>query len=435
MSMTGNCTCGNNYSNGLGGCSGGPLDIVQKFDASFVHLPPSLVSHDHSSAGCGVGPTPASFIESHRHLVLLERVALADETNSDQALCLDCAERIRTALELDSDRLEREREMYEETTKSEYRRQENLVRAIQSVWPSDDAEGQDNCIKTEWVLQNYSREIEAMKETCRIQTDETAELLRLQNMQKIISQELDDVEWNVEEHQNFLELEARSFDNAEEQAWKQLSESAAELEQLASTRIQLPAMLIDLKVDKERGLRYPLINELRLAYRPKGDVDKIEIQLAWSLAAQLLLACGSLLQYQSQHWKIVPLSTGAKLIGKAAKSSSNDKDFIVYNLGHPKANRPETLLAWNDLMHGVVQHAICVLNEARKNELVEVSSLGEPPFTSSNAEIGGINLLQLDANDDSGWSRAIHCISSNLLWLSDCASRIVLSDVLLAAKV
>lgn len=344
--------------------------------------------------------------------------------------------RIRRAIEFDTERLEKERQMYEETTKTELRRQENLMRAIQSVWPTDAAQGEpEDGNKTETLLQHYAKEIEILKETCIIQRDEVAELLKLHNAQKQLSQDIDNMEWNIEEHQNFLELEARGFDNAEEQAWKQLTESVAELEQLTSTQIQLPSMLIDLKVDKERGLRYPLINELRLAYRPKGDVDKVEIQSAWSLAAQLLLACGTLLQYQSQHWKIVPLSAGAKLIRKTPSSSPNEKDFIVYNLGHSQGNGPETLLAWNDLMNGVVQHALTLLSEARETGLMEYSSLGELPFGSSPTLIGGINLAKLDGDDDAGWSRAIHCISSNLLWLSDLASRFAVSEVVLLSQV
>ena len=51
--------------------------------------------------------------------------------------------------------------------------------------------------------------------------------------------------------------------------------------------VRLHAALFHLVVDK-RGLRYPLINELRLAYRPKGDVHWKEINAAWAQATQLL---------------------------------------------------------------------------------------------------------------------------------------------------
>ena len=315
--------------------------------------------------------------------------------------------------------------------KNEQRRQEKLIRAMKTVWPAgrDGGRAEDD-FNSKTLLQLYKREIEAMKETCQLQRNENTELVRLHDVQVKLSQELDDIEWNVEEHQNFLEIEARGFDNAEEQAWKQLSESLIELEKLSSIHLRLTTKLVDLKVDKERGLRYPLINQLRLAYRPKGDLDVNEIQAAWSSAAQLLLVCGTLLHYQSQHWKVVPLSTGAKLIRKATGTSTRGKDFVVYNLGHPKANGPETLLAWNDLVHCVVQHALQVLAEPIRAGEAEFLNIDPPPFQATSTSIGGINLLELDANDDSSWSQAIHCISSNLLWISECASRFALSQVL-----
>ena len=342
---------------------------------------------------------------------------------------------VRNALEQDTDRLERECEMYQETTKNEHWRQESLKRAMHNILVSDTSGpsgGQG--INSETLLPSYAREIERLRESCRMQRDEVAELIRLQKAQIQLARDLDDIEWNIEEHQNFLELEARGFDNAEEQAWKQLSEATSELEQLTSVQLRLAAMVFDLQVDKERGLRYPLINGLRLAYRPKGDVEKVEIQAAWSLAAQLLLTCGTLLQYQSQTWKIVPLSSGAKLIRRTGSSSSNERDCIVYNLGHPKATGSEALLAWNDLMHGVVQHTLSVQVKAGEMGQIEPSVLGRLPFDTTQTSIGGINLLHLDANDDSGWSRAIHCLSSNLLWISDCASKFLLEDVVMLSQ-
>jgi hypothetical protein len=46
--------------------------------------------------------------------------------------------------------------------------------------------------------------------------------------------------------------------------------------------------------------------------------------------------------------------------------------------------------------------------------------------------IGGVLLTQLQDNDDSGWSRVIHFMASNLQWLSKCASIYALQQVVLS---
>lgn len=315
-------------------------------------------------------------------------------------------------------------------------RQESTIRAIRGYWPSLNDEHSNRQLDTDALVQGYRDEIEAMQRTCDQQRQELQDLIQLRREHAQLSKEMDEFEWGVEELRNALELEGRGFDNAEEQVWKKLSSIVEELEQLSSVQIRLPAMVLDLQVDKARGLRYPLINELRIAYRPKGDLKWSEIQAAWSLAAQLLLACGALLHYPSQYWKIVPLSSGAKLIHHE-NTSGRENDFKVYNLGHPTANGPQSLLAWNNLMFGVIQHASKVLKDTLETEDAGANKASVPklPYDVTPTSVGGISLIRLDGQDDAGWSRAIHCMCCNLLWLSECASRVALSEVTLEAQV
>mmetsp|Transcript_18724 Transcript_18724/g.24114 ORF Transcript_18724/g.24114 Transcript_18724/m.24114 type:complete len:339 (+) Transcript_18724:82-1098(+) len=333
------CTCGNNYGcinndNTQGSSGHHHVANTHSMDASFIHLPPSLQVHnnddahhcDVTSTENGEPVTPANFLQSQQHLLFLETVANND-LEGDSVLCLNCVERVRTALEQDTDRLERECDLYRETIEEDRLRQESAIRAIRGYWPSVDEHNNNSNnphFETGALLQGYRDQIDAMNVTCENQIQEINELLKLRKEQAHLSNDLDDLEWGVEEHKNTLELEARGFDNAEEQVWNKLSETIQELDQLSSTKIKLPAIVLGLKVDKARGLRYPLINELRLAYRPKGDLKWNEVQAAWSLAAQLLLACGALLQYPSQYWKIVPLSSGAKLIHHNNNSNNNN---------------------------------------------------------------------------------------------------------------
>jgi hypothetical protein len=322
--------------------------------------------------------------------------------------------------------------------RKEEERVEGLKRALKiaaSSYPDTDSEeiSQADFDRTE---QTFRNEIHLLQEACQQHEDELRHLDSLRKDQAMISRDLDRLEYATEEEQNALELEARAFDNDQEQLYHSLAEIQAEVEQLSSSHIRLPSMLMKLQVDRERGLRYPLINELRLAYRPKGDVQWNEIQAAWSLAAQLLLVIATLFDFQSQYWKIVPLSHCAKLIYYAPESSHIDptgkqRRAVVYNLGHPKTNGSKALSAWNALLFQVMEHTTTKINQACDSGILDHTSIPPLPFEIAAGKIGNIVLVRLDENDDAGWSRAIHFMSSNLLWLSECASAFVLQQVLL----
>lgn len=240
----------------------------------------------------------------------------------------------------------------------EEERIQGLKRALQIAAASTHGNlaGDGGLVDFERTEQTYLTEIQLLEEVCEQHEEELRHLSSLQKEQAVIAVELDRLEYATEEEQNALELEARAFDNDQEQLLRKLVKTQAEVEQLSSPRIRLPAMLMDLRVDRERGLRYPLINELRLAYRPKGDVQWNEIQTAWSLAAQLLLVIGTIFDFQSPHWKIVPLSHCAKLMySNGNNPSGNKRRVVVYNLGHSKTNGSRALLAWNVLLFQVIQ--------------------------------------------------------------------------------
>lgn len=90
------CTCGTNFGRRD---SALPTDGDQPMDASFIHLPPSLLmrnedEHSVSAAHCHTPAenlTPENFLKSQNHLQLLERVANGDV--EDVTLCMNCVER------------------------------------------------------------------------------------------------------------------------------------------------------------------------------------------------------------------------------------------------------------------------------------------------------------------------------------------------------
>ena len=77
-----------------------------------------------------------------------------------------------------------------------------------------------------------------------------------------------------------------------------------------------------------------------------------------------------------------------------------------------------SLMAWNALLDQVLRHTRSITKAAQP-----------PPFGSSSNSIGRTELVALDRNDHVGWSQVIHRMASNLLWLSECVSVRVASQV------
>mmetsp|Transcript_18728 Transcript_18728/g.24121 ORF Transcript_18728/g.24121 Transcript_18728/m.24121 type:complete len:98 (+) Transcript_18728:283-576(+) len=97
-------------------------------------------------------------------------------------------------------------------------------------------------------------------------------------------------------------------------------------------------------------------------------------------------------------------------------------------------------------MYNVVHHCGSVLAKIRdvedssninnsRNNNNNNKSFPKLPFDMTPTSIGGKSLVRLDKNDDAGWSRVVHCTSCNLLWLSECSSRVALAEVLLETHV
>lgn len=233
-----------------------------------------------------------------------------------------------------------------------------------------------------------------------------------------LSKELDTVDDYLEDERNRLEIDADAFGHVQQQLSRTLRDTQREIEALSTVRLHVS--LFNLVVDT-RGLRYPLINELRLAYRPKGDVRWTEISAAWSQAAQLMLLVAASVKFRSKDWRIVPLATCAKLIYLDGKNRS------VYTLGGSnKSQHPVkmalSLRAMNALLDQMCRHMILLGHEGAR----------PMPYETTRNRIGRFELSQLDEDNDSGWSSVIHCMASNLQWLSDRASDYELQHVTVA---
>jgi len=241
--------------------------------------------------------------------------------------------------------------------------------------------------------------------TCEHHERELQDLQNVEAEQARLSKELDTVDDYLEDERNHLEIDADAFGHVQQQLSRTLRDAQREIEALSAVRLH--AALFDLVVDK-RGLRYPLINELRLAYRPKGDVQWTEISAAWSQAAQLMLLVAASVKFRSKDWRIVPLTTCAKLIYLDGKHRS------VYTLGgsDKPVKMAMSLRAMNALLDEMCRHMIMLGNEGAR----------PLPYETTRNRIGRFELSQLEESNDSGWSSVIHCMASNLEWLSERAS-------------
>jgi Apg6 BARA domain len=365
-------------------------------------------------------------------------------------------------LETDSDRLLAEAVTYEQTIQQDEtntkgfqqivnRTVKNALQCVEGeeVVASDPLQSpsQNSNDVQNSIEEAFMSEIESLERACQQHRDELAHIKTVQKEQALIYDEIERIADSTAAEQNALELESRAFDSDQEHLSKMLGEYRHEMECLSSSAIRLPAALVHVHVDIERGLRYPLINELRLAFRPKGDLHWKEIQGAWALASNLLLMVATVFNFQSQRWKIVPLSHCAKLIYSPPKNAEKALDVtvenrstkeeknqvIVFNIGHPKTNGSKALLMWNALLCQVIQHVVAKNSQAVDDGIY--GSVDDPPvpFDISSTSIGGLSLAQLEENDDTEWSRVIHFMAANLLWLSKCASNYLMHRVILIA--
>lgn len=337
---------------------------------------------------------------------LLQVATSSSAVPTDMALCSDCIDRVANALDADTQRLYGEVQAYQDAV-TDAKQRAKTFDSISKV-NLHDAE------------QAYLEEVSMLQQEVEARQGELAHLTMLLKEQYEISKELGIMADHVQQDQNALELRSKSFDDSTNLLYKTLIKVQTEVDELSIVR--LPLSLFDLQVD-ERGLRYPLINQLRLAFRPKGDASDSEIRAAWSQATQLLLILGTLLQYPSSEWKLVPLADCAKLIYRKE----------IFNL---KPGDCRSLMAWNALLDQIIRHAKTIIAATTTTEtpiegrpFSDTSTPLSPPFSSSPSSIGNTELARLDRSDHVGWSQVIHRMASNLLWLSERVSELAAFQV------
>ena len=396
------CTCGQFHSSEVSSKVSTGLNTSRKtpawLESSFVHLMaprrPLHLSTLTSKHGSQPYHSQHGFLEQHQHLEQLLEAASASASPAEISLCSFCTDRVAAALEMDTQRLHAEVSVYKEAV-SDTKQRARTFEAISKV----------SLYEAERA---YLDEIAMLQQEVETSEAELSHLTSLLKEQLDVTEDLGAFADQIQQDQNALELQSKAFDDSAKLLTKTLSTVQTEVDQLSIVR--LPLSLFDLQVD-ERGLRYPLINQLRLAFRPKGDASEGEIRAAWSQATQLLLILGTLLQYPSSEWKLVPLADCAKLIYRKE----------IFNL---KPGDCRSLMAWNALLDQVMRHAKTIFAAQQDKNAIK-----SPPFPSSPSSIGNTELARLDRTDHVGWSQVIHRMASNLLWLSERVSELVALQV------
>ena len=418
-------------------------------ESSFVHLmaPPTNKGRHRRKGGDNIKNNKtqqhkerhqqhqrqSGLVEQHQHLLQLLDAAHGCETE----LCVTCIDRVAVALEADTQRLYSEVNAYQDAVKAAQQRAKPFIRN-----DNNSSTTNSNISTTlDWpATENaYQQEIELLEREVSSRQDELVQLKSLYKEQLTIAKQLDQIDDQKHLEMNALQWQSHTFEDRRQLLTNTLTEVQLEVEKLSL--LNIPGALFTLQVDP-RGLRYPLINQLRLAFHPKGDVPHQEVRVAWSAATQLLLFCGTLLNYPGKDWKLVPLAETAKLIYR--------KEIFNLNPGNSRS-----LMAWNALLDQIVKHALTTRNNRNQNQSSihntqqsnqhnhnsshtsnknpssssSSSSSSAPPFVSSTTTIGGTELARMDPTDHFGWSQVIHRMASNLLWLSNQASDLAVTQV------
>ena len=268
---------------------------------------------------------------------------------------------------------------------------------------------------TDRALDQFHQEIQVLTQACKEQEHEIRMLQNLAQEQIERSKTIDTQEANAFYDLNSLERDAHNFTEESHHLSNMCSSVLTEIDSLS--RIKLISIPFHIEVSHSPAGRYPLINNLRLAYRTneKANLHRAEINAAWVQAAQLVtFTCGLYPNFHSTLIRIIPLSFPcAKIQILAASSGTNEKYNHVYNLGWDKCARDDimdhiptsSLIAFLSLLSDFVAH---ILSETKYDA---------PPFEMTQSSIDGSDVSQF-LDSDPAWSSVVYCLACNLNWLS-----------------
>ena len=220
---------------------------------------------------------------------------------------------------------------------------------------------------------------------------------------------------------NALERDVYNFNEESHHVGNMCASVLNEIDAL--TRVKLISTPFCIELSKNNRGRYPLINNLRLAYRTsaKANLHKEEINAAWVQAAQLLaFTCGLYPDFHTSTISIIPLSYPCAKI-QILTASGDDTGKHVYNIGwdilssEDQANHipSPSLVAFLSLL----SHLASRITGTNR------SALSRPPFEMTQSSIDSVDVTKLLDSDTASWSAVVYCIAENLQWLSRLSMR------------
>ena len=257
-----------------------------------------------------------------------------------------------------------------------------------------------------------------MEQACKEQEQEIVMLQNVMREQIQRSKAIDAQEQTAFHELNALEREAHNFNEESHHISNMCSSVFTEIDSLS--RVKLMTIPFRIGISQHQTSRYPLINNLRLAYRTneKANLHRKEINAAWVQAAQLVaFTCGLYPDFPSLI-RIIPLSYPcAKIQIMGAPSSGGEgKTKLVYNLGWDEQASADdvkhistaALMAFLSLLSDLASY---IMSESGTN--VDET----PPFEMTRYSIDGADVTKL-LDSDSAWSSVVYCMACNLHWLS-----------------
>jgi len=330
-------------------------------------------------------------------------------------LCRKCITRVVGAIDQNIEWMQNQTRSYEEAVDKEKESHRTMQKAIHISIGTESVKDK---------LQSLEEESLSLDVLCKEQEKELEQINIMLDEQVELANQLTEQEEQLLHEFHSLEIDSKAFQNEHRRLTLQCR--TAEKERYYLEHVSLHSAMFQIIVDNQGELSsFPLINNLRLAYRPKGDVQWDELSLAWSKMVQLIMSIASSIRFQSANLRILPLVSCAKIID-VGQSSDTGRAKKVYTLGLDKTSMDRKTHKTENIISGITGlHALLFQIMNYVYDRMDFSNMKEHvPYDISQHFIGRFDLRpnqnsQHRDYEDVKWSGIVHCIASNLKWLSD----------------
>jgi len=320
-------------------------------------------------------------------------------------LCQSCVDKLEMACDVSMDKIKSDIDVYNEFF-MRFQHEGNSEVLPKEV--NDDIE-QEEIQNRDAIAKSYVEELHNLIRALAVHSEELSYLNNLILEQESRTQVICQLNENVYTEMNSLEIDSNNLQYDLENCARKLSLALDEVEH-SNENVHLS--LFEIVMDER-----PLINGLRLAHRPKGNLKWQEINAAWAEAVKLLLFCGGTLEFTSAQFRVAPLTSCAKII-------QITKEKHVHNLGREFESSAAADKAGKELDRNMLQSIrvfVVLMSQLfchlKTEDRYRSRDISPPPFSITQKSIGNIYIMNLKENDDKNWLALVFAIASNLKWL------------------